>query len=101
MEKDERLMEASYRLRGKLGLVPQSNVSSGSSMLGLMMTSSKGLMPHPGLLHPEPLPLQQATAHPYLCRRHSKAGLAQSLQGPLVRTRFCLSPWNISGGYGV
>ena len=28
-------------------------------------------MPHTDLLHPEPLPLQQATADPYLCRRHS------------------------------
>ena len=28
-------------------------------------------MPHPGLLHPEPLPLKQATADPYLFRRHS------------------------------
>ena len=27
-------------------------------------------MPHPGLLHPEPLPLRQATADPYLHRRH-------------------------------
>ena len=28
-------------------------------------------MPHPGLLHPEPLPLWQATDDPYLHRRHS------------------------------
>ena len=28
-------------------------------------------MPLPGLLHPEPLPLWQATADLYLCRRHS------------------------------
>ena len=28
-------------------------------------------MPHPGLLHPEPLPLWQATADPYLHRRQS------------------------------
>ena len=27
-------------------------------------------MPHPGLLHPEPLPLWQATADPHLHRRH-------------------------------
>ena len=36
-------------------------------------------MPYPGLLHPEPLALQQATADPYLCRRHSNTVLAQSL----------------------
>ena len=29
------------------------------------------------------------------------AGLAQTLWGPLVSTRFCLSPLSISGGYGV
>ena len=29
------------------------------------------VLPHPGLLHSEPLPLWQATADPYLCRRHS------------------------------
>ena len=28
-------------------------------------------MPYPGLLYPEPLPLQQATADPYLCGRSS------------------------------
>ena len=33
--------------------------------------------------------------------QHSKAGLAQSLRGLLVCTRFCLSPLSISGGYGV
>ena len=33
--------------------------------------------------------------------QHSKAGLAQSLWGLLVCTRFCLSPLSVSGGYGV
>ena len=47
-------------------------------------------MPYPDLLHPEPLTLQQATADPYLCRRHSNTVLAQSLWGlwVLVCTRF-------------
>ena len=36
----------------------------------------------PGLLNPNPLPLWQATADPKLHRRHSKAGLVQSLWGP-------------------
>ena len=47
-------------------------------------------MPHPGLLHPEPLPLRQATADPYLRRRHSNTVLAQSLRGVwvLMCTRF-------------
>ena len=33
----------------------------------------RGLMPHPGLLHTETLPLRQAIDNPYLCRRHSNA----------------------------
>ena len=36
-------------------------------------------MPVPGLLHPEPLALQQAAADPYLHRRHSDTVVAQSL----------------------
>ena len=35
-------------------------------------------MPYPGLLHPDPLPLQQATADLYLLRRHSNTILTQS-----------------------
>ena len=42
-------------------------------------------MPYPGLLNPEPLPLQQATTDPYLCRRHS--------------TQFCLSLCGVSGSW--
>ena len=38
-----------------------------------------GLMQYPGLLHPEPLPLWQATAYLYLCRKHSNTVLSQSL----------------------
>ena len=47
-------------------------------------------MAHPGLLHPELLPLRQATADPDLCRRHSNTLLAQSLWGlrDLVQTKF-------------
>ena len=47
-------------------------------------------MPDPGLLHPEPLPVQQATADPYLLRRHSNTVLAQSLWvlWVLVHTRY-------------
>ena len=66
--------------------ISQSCISSGSSMVGLMVTSSKRAY----ALHPEPLPLRQATADPYLCRRHSNTVLAQSLWGlwVLVHTRF-------------
>ena len=56
----------------------------------------------PGLLHPKPLPLWQATADQRLHKRHSKADLSQSLWGlwVLVRTRFCLSPLSISAWLG-
>ena len=60
-------------------LFPQSCASSGSSMVGLMVTSFERVLPYPDLLHPEPLPLRQDTADPYLRRRQSKAFLAQSL----------------------
>ena len=40
-----------------------------------------------------PVPLQETL-------KHSKAGLAQSLWGLLMHTRFCLSPLSISGGFG-
>ena len=85
-------------------LFPQSCVSSGSSMMGLMATSPRGLMPYPGLLYPEPLPLWQA-GHwwPVPLQEtltHSKAGLAHSLWGLLMCTKFCLNPLSISGGKG-
>ena len=47
-------------------------------------------MPHPSLLHPEPLPLWQATADPDLCRRHSDTVLAQS-------HHFMANRWGNSG----
>ena len=52
-------------------------------------------MPYPGLLHSEPLPLQQSTADPYLLRRHSNTVLTQSLWGLwiLVCTRFVWALW--------
>ena len=36
-------------------------------------------MAHPGLKHTEALPLWQATADPYLCRRHSLKGRSGSV----------------------
>ena len=62
-------------------LFPQFCVGSGGSVMGLMATSLKGLIPYPGMLHPEPLPLQQSSADLYLFRRHSNIVLPQSL-GP-------------------
>ena len=64
-------------------LFPQSCVSSGSSMVGLMATSSKMAYAIPKSAAPshtqEPLPLQQSTADPYFHRRHSNTVLSQSL----------------------
>ena len=77
-------------VRALQGSVSQSCVSSGDSLMGLMATSSNRVMPYPGLLHPEPLPLQQPTADLYLLRRHPNTVLAQSLWGlwVLVHTRY-------------
>ena len=52
-------------------LFSQSHVSSGCSMVGLRQLPPRGLVPYTGLLHPEPLPLWQAAADPYLHRRCS------------------------------
>ena len=59
--------------------ISQSYVSPGSSMVGLMVTSSKRAYAVPGSAAPEPLPLQQSTADPYLHRRHSHTVLSQCL----------------------
>ena len=55
-------------------------------------------MPYPGLLHPEPLPLQQATADTFLHRTHSgnSGSVSCRITAPffwvLLHTRFCLCP---------
>ena len=85
-------------------LFPQSCVSSGSSVVELMMTSSKRTYATPRSAAPRaPAP---AADHcwpilPQVTLKHSKVCLAQSLWGLLVHTRFCLSPSGISDGYGV
>ena len=86
-------------------LFSQSCVSSGGCMVefnGNSLLPPRGLMPYPGLLHPEPLPLQQSTAD------HTSTGDTQtqfclSLCGFLSpgASVVCLSPLSISGGYGV
>ena len=85
-------------------LFPQSCVSSGGSIVGLMATSSKRAYaisrsalprsPAPAAGPCRPVATQETL-------RHSRAGLAQSLWSLLVCTRFCLSSLSISGGYGV
>ena len=90
-------------------LFPLSCVSSGSSFVVLMATSSKrayiipkSAAPGPSLLQPEPLPLWQCTADPYLHRRHSKTVLSQSLWGlwVLVHTKFVWALWASLVGVG-
>ena len=56
-------------------------------------------MPYLGLLHPEPLPLQQATADPQETLKHSFGSVCVGSLGPGVH-KVCLSPLSISGGYG-
>ena len=85
-------------------LFPQSCVSSGGSMVGLMATSSKRAYaiprsaapraPAPGAGHCWLVPPQKML-------KHSKASLVPSLWGILVRTRFCVSLLSISGRYGI
>ena len=71
-------------------LFPQSSVSSGGPVVGLMATSSKRAYAIPRSAAPRALPLQQSTSDPHLCRRHSYTVLAQSLLGiwVLVQTGF-------------
>ena len=59
-------------------------------------------MPYPGLLPPEPLPLQQPTADPYLYRRYSNTVFSLSLWGlwVLVHTRFVWVLWVFLVGMG-
>ena len=82
-------------------LFPQSCVSSGGFMVGLMVTSSKRACAIPRFAAPEPLSLRQATAHLYLCRRHSNTVLA--ICGGLwvlVHTRFVWALWASLAGKG-
>ena len=77
------------------GLFPQSCVSSGGSMVGLMVTPSKRAYAIPRSAAPTaPTPV---TGHcwpvsPQETLKHSKAGLTQSLWGLLVCTKVLFGP---------
>ena len=71
---------------------PQSCVSSDGFTVGLMSSSSKKAYAIPRSAAPRTMSLWQATAYLYLQRRHSKAGLAQSLWGLLVDINLLVSP---------
>ena len=91
----------------KVLLVPSKSVfpvlcKSGSSMVGLMVTSSKRayvtprsaapIAPAPVVGHCWPGPLQETL-------KHSKIVLTLSLWDLLVCTRFCLSPLSVGMGF--
>ena len=84
-------------------LFPQSCVSSGSSMVGLMVTSSKRVYAIPKSGTPRVPSLQQSTADLYLHRRHSNTVLFSVSVGSLGpgAHKVCLSPLSVSGGNGV
>ena len=71
-------------------LFPQSCVSSGGSMVALMVTSTKRTYSTPRSAAPRGPAPQQSTADPYLHRRHSNTVLSQSwwCLCVLVHTRF-------------
>ena len=90
-------------------LFPQSCVSSGSPMVGLLATSSKRAYAIPKSPPPShtqgcsiPLPLWQSTADLYLHRRHSNTVLSVSVGslGPGVH-KVCLISLSISGRNGA
>ena len=84
-------------------LFPQSCVSSGGSMVGLMVTSSKRAYaiprsaapraPVPEAVHCWPVPPQKTL-------KHSSVSVSVGSLGPGVH-KVCLSPLSISGGNGV
>ena len=83
-------------------LFPQSCVSSGSSMVGLMVTSSKRAYaiprpsaprgPAPAAGHCWPISLRETL-------KHSAVSVSVGFLGPGVH-KVCLSPLTISGGFG-
>ena len=83
--------------------VSQSCVSSGSSMVGLMMTSSKRAyaipksaaprIPAPAAAHYCPVPLQEIL-------KHSFVSVSVGSLGPGAH-KVCLSPLSVPGGYQV
>ena len=76
-------------------LFPQSCVSSGGSMVALMVTSTKRTYSTPRSAAPRGPAPQQSTADPYLHRRHSNTVLSQSwwCLCVLVHTRFVWALW--------
>ena len=69
---------------------------------GLCHTEVFCAQPYQSVLLPEPLPLWQATADPYLHRRHSNSFVSVSVGSlGLGRNKVCLDTLSVSGGNGV
>ena len=87
-------------------LVPQSCVSFGGSMVGLMAVSSRRARGTLWSAMPRAAAPRQSTADPALHRRHSDefclglCGSSQSLPGSCLHT-VCLSPLSVCGVYAV
>ena len=82
--------------------ISQSCVTSGGSMVWLMVTSSKRVMPYPSVLHPEPLPPGSPllTRTPQETLKHSSVSVSLGSLGPSTH-KVCLSPLHEPGGSGV
>ena len=83
-------------------LFPQSCVSSGSSMVGLMVTSSKRAyaVPRPSAPRgPTPAADHCWPISPQETLKHSAVSVSVGFWGPGVH-KVCLSPLSISGRYG-
>ena len=79
---------------------PQSYVSSGTSMMGLMATSSKRTYAIPTVWAPIPVADHCWPVPPQEMLKHSSVSVSVGSLGPGVH-KVCLSPLSISGGNGV
>jgi len=84
---------------------PQSFVSSGGSMMGLMATSSKRAYAIPRSAAPRGPALSPAAGYCWpvpsqKTSKHSYGSVSVGSLGPSAH-KFCLSPLNVSGGYDV
>ena len=84
-------------------LFPQSCVSSGDSMVRLMVTSSNRAYSIPRSTAPrapDPVAVQCWSVPPQETLKHSSVSVSVGSLGPGVH-KLCLSPLSISGRYGV
>ena len=84
---------------------PQFCVSSGSSMVELMVTPPRGFMPYPSLLHPAQVCCTQSpcpcSSLLLTCTSTGDTQAQFCLSFCRVSGSWCLSPLSDSGGYGV